>query len=376
VVEDTPIGYGHLDKEGDKTWLGVAVISRMRGKGFGERILFYLINRAKSMCLDKIHLSVDIINEGAIALYKKYGFEKTKNTPHIQFMELDLMSRLDIEKLSVSTISNPYHNITKFLTFCKLYHLNVEFSSGLSPQKNIVDIFHNYPFGKTPHNYFPAPEEPFVLNLASKNQEIRQRSIEHCYRGVDLAVSGGSHYYSAHAGFCVDPTPLELGKPFKLNQKYDRPQNFNLFVDSVKSIVDYAKENSCRFLIENNVIIQENFVNRENPLFCCTAEEMIQLYKRIDDSDNFGILLDTAHLKVSSTTLGFELDDAVQNLTPIVKCVHHSDNNGNYDTNSTMDNDYWFKAYMKYFKTINHVLEVKRINEKVILSQLNLLAQY
>ena len=57
------------------------------------------------------------------------------------------------------------------------------------------------------HNYFPVPKIPFVLNLASQDDEIYHLSLELVKRGIEFAESFGTGVHSFHAGFLLDPTP-------------------------------------------------------------------------------------------------------------------------------------------------------------------------
>ncbi len=82
------IGYGHLDKEGETTWLGIVVLNKFQGMGIGKRIMTELINNAKQLLLSSIKLSVDIENYKARALYEKIGFNLEKQTAKICYYKL------------------------------------------------------------------------------------------------------------------------------------------------------------------------------------------------------------------------------------------------------------------------------------------------
>jgi RimJ/RimL family protein N-acetyltransferase len=69
-VENDCVGYGHLDHDGENVWLGIMVLDKHVGKGYGNTIFEALINSTNS----DISLSVDKINIKAINLYKKYKF--------------------------------------------------------------------------------------------------------------------------------------------------------------------------------------------------------------------------------------------------------------------------------------------------------------
>ena len=39
------VGYGHLEIENDIVWLGIAIDSQKKGKGYGNQIMNYLISK-------------------------------------------------------------------------------------------------------------------------------------------------------------------------------------------------------------------------------------------------------------------------------------------------------------------------------------------
>jgi ribosomal protein S18 acetylase RimI-like enzyme len=73
--DTTPIGYGHLDRDGAYIWLGVVIADSMHGKNLGQFILNHLICKAIELNITKIKLSVDSNNTKAIKLYLKNNFK-------------------------------------------------------------------------------------------------------------------------------------------------------------------------------------------------------------------------------------------------------------------------------------------------------------
>jgi sugar phosphate isomerase/epimerase len=249
----------------------------------------------------------------------------------------------------------------------------LEFSSGMPYRPDMEKLFLEAPVRKLAHNYFPAPEIPFVLNLASSDDEIRSRSIEHCINGLILSQKAGAPFFSAHAGFCVDPHPDELGRRLALTNPFDRKAHWKLFIASVKHVAANAQRLGMKFLIENNVLASVNVhPNGSNPLLCCDADEMLQMLKEADHPD-LGLLVDTGHLKASSVTLKYDLQAAVKKLEGKVDCIHHSDNDGSFDTNDLMMAEYWFLQHLEKFRDIVHVIEVKRLSSVEIEEQIVLL---
>jgi len=276
--------------------------------------------------------------------------------------------------LYVSTLAFSGKEINELIEEARSAEFAIEFSSGLPHIENIREIFEAYPFPKLAHNYFPAPKVPFVVNLASKNDDIRNTSIKHCLQGLELSKKVGAPFFAAHAGFCLDPNPLELGKQLKQSgEVLDREEHWQIFLDAVVLILEKADELEIDFYIENNVTAAMNInVHGQNPLLCSHHREMIRL---IDDLPHprLGILLDTAHLKVSAKTIGFDLNEAVHDLRHFISAIHHSDNEGLLDNNQPITNDYWFAPFMPYFRNIPQVLEVKKLEIKEIMGQLELL---
>lgn len=251
-------------------------------------------------------------------------------------------------------------------------NIQLEFSSGIMHHKSALSIFNNFKGRKLMHNYFPAPKTPFVLNLASKNEKIRFSSINHCLINLEASKQNDIPFFSAHAGFCMDPEHESLGqKLVSHSNKIDKKEHFNLFEDSLLIIKAHCEKNDICFLIENNVITNENILNGSNPLLCCSSNEIINFLKSIN-SKHINLLLDTAHLKVSCNTLKLSLIDEMKRLIPFTKAIHHSDNNGVNDTNEKLNENYWFKIFLPYFKEIPHVLEVKAQNDEEILHQLKI----
>lgn len=79
LVDGTPVGYGHLDPEDGKVWLGVAITESAVGRGFGDLITTELITRGSSKQLTDIYLRVDRDNSRAQTLYARHGFKLESN---------------------------------------------------------------------------------------------------------------------------------------------------------------------------------------------------------------------------------------------------------------------------------------------------------
>ena len=78
------VGYGHLDKEENKVWLGIVVDEEHQNLGIGGLIMDDLLSKYK----ETIHLSVDKTNINAQKLYKKKLFTIIEENKNHYIMEL------------------------------------------------------------------------------------------------------------------------------------------------------------------------------------------------------------------------------------------------------------------------------------------------
>lgn len=69
-----PVGYGHLDPQGDIVWLGICVCENQVGKGYGKVIMAELTKKADFDGIPELILQVDKANVNAVSLYKKFNF--------------------------------------------------------------------------------------------------------------------------------------------------------------------------------------------------------------------------------------------------------------------------------------------------------------
>ncbi|HEX2616792.1 MAG TPA: GNAT family N-acetyltransferase [Flavobacteriales bacterium] len=355
--DDRPVAYGHLDPEGDTVWLGIAVQEQHQGQGYGNVMMTLLLDAARGAGVRALKLSVDTTNTAAIALYEKHGFRLAERTEAISFFVCDLTPKAEAVMSSLAFMGrSPAEMIAAALQ----EGFALEFSSGLPFHPEMEHVFLDAPLRRFAHNYFPAPQEPFVLNLGSTDAATRQRSIDHCVRGIELSYAVGAPFFSAHAGFCVDPKPSELGRKLEQVKQIDREANWAHFIASVKEVLARTRDLPTGMLLENNVLAPVNrYADGTNPLLCVDADEQLRLLADVNDP-RVGLLFDTAHMRVSAATLGFDLAESTAKLLPHVRCVHHSDNDGLVDDNRTFDAAYWFLSFMAQARHAVHVLETKK----------------
>jgi len=256
--------------------------------------------------------------------------------------------------------------------------LNIELSGGIHDKninKSLVNFKKKYPNLKfLIHNYFPPPKKSFVLNLASFDKNIEKLTVNHYMNSIKLCKKLNIDMYSFHAGFRIDPKPKELGKKFKNNKLNERKKTLKKFSDNLKKICIHAKKNKVSILIENNVITEKNLKNfKDDPFLLSHPKEIIEFFKKFPYK--IGLLLDVAHLKVSSRTLNFNLKKSHESLKKYIKAYHLSDNNSILDSNDSITYKSWFLKSLK--KKLNYyTIEVYKKDLNKLKQQVNLIKKY
>lgn len=82
-----PIGYSHLDKDGDNIWFGICVGEHYKGKGLGRQLMLATLKEADKQKISPILLTVYRDNIQAIKLYENLGFKVYKQNDMIFFMK-------------------------------------------------------------------------------------------------------------------------------------------------------------------------------------------------------------------------------------------------------------------------------------------------
>ena len=212
---------------------------------------------------------------------------------------------------------------------------NIELSGGtenyIGFENDLIKLKKEHNINYLLHNYFPPPNQHFVLNLASLNDKIYNESLDHYKRAIELSETLGADRYGLHAGFLIDPNINELGKSINKQKPFNREKSINRFCNAYNELQTQSKD--VAVYIENNVFSHQNQLNFGfNPFLLTNKEGYFELSKYT----TFSLLLDVAHLKVSCKTLGLNFNDELKELYSLSNYIHLSDNDGFSDSNKTI----------------------------------------
>lgn len=202
--------------------------------------------------------------------------------------------------VSTSSITQPFDLASVLQNYSENNIKYIELGSSHHYASNIEEILFQYPdVNFVVHNYFPPPEKEFALNIASFDENIRNNSIEHAKKTIDLCTKIGAPLYSMHAGMLADPNSIVFFEGFQFEEKTitsaDEEKAFQFLVKSCIELNAYAKQKGIKFAIETSGGHPSKF----SLLLMTKIEEFEKLYTEIDD-DNFGILLDIGHYNIST----------------------------------------------------------------------------
>ena len=252
---------------------------------------------------------------------------------------------------------------------------NIELSGGTEYyagyEDDILRMQDKYKLNYLVHNYFPPPKEEFVLNLASLDDNIYQKSMQHLCRSIRLCHRIGADRLSFHAGFFVDLNAEEVGNIVKEKQIKNKELSIKRFCDAFGKLEEESK--NLDLYLENNVYSWSNsrvFFNRI-PFMLLDYKDHKKLKKLI----NFKLLLDLAHLKVSANTLQLNFNEEADKMINESDYLHVSENNGKYDQNRELSNNADMVNTLKKYNLKEKTITLE-VNHKIgaIVQSLDILA--
>ncbi len=216
---------------------------------------------------------------------------------------------------------------------------NIELSGGTEYydgfEDDLLELKEQYNLNYMCHNYFPPPKEHFVLNLASLNDDIYEKTFTHLVKAIELSKKLGTKKFGFHAGFYINIEVKEIGKKLTKSNLANINESITKFCIGYKKLKAIA--DNVNLYLENNVYSSTNYdtYNGEIIAMLLSYQDNIELKNKID----FNQLLDVAHLKVSSKTLGLDFEDELKKMIAVSDYIHISDNDALHDLNHKLQEE-------------------------------------
>ncbi|HOK58250.1 MAG TPA: sugar phosphate isomerase/epimerase family protein [Methanothrix sp.] len=238
---------------------------------------------------------------------------------------------------------------------------DVEIGSSHSYIEDVDELLKRYSHAKfVIHNYFPPPKDPFMMNLAAQDENIRQRSLDVCRRAIELCSRIGAEFYSFHPGFRVAGT---LDMNFSLSGRIIPYEDaFRNFTRSLEKIVSYSREHGIKVAVEN--------LEHKNDAYMMTGPD--EFTRVLEMFPEVFVLLDLGHLKIASRMLCFTVEEFISRVRGSVIGIHVHDNDGRSDLHIDPSKSELLE-YISKISCSNIILESRNMSMAEILRCLKVL---
>lgn len=222
-------------------------------------------------------------------------------------------------------------------------------------EEELLILKEEYDLSYLIHNYFPPPQEAFVLNLASLNDKIYQKSLDHYRRAIDLSKRLGAKQFSLHAGYFIDIDIKEIGGKVGLYELSDRDKAIKRFCEGFNLLKENAAD--VELYIENNVLSHINALRYQHvrPFMLLDYNDYLELKYLID----FDLLLDVAHSRVSSYSLNLDFHNELDRMMAVSDYIHLSNNDGKSDQNKYFSQKDELLNKMSKYKLKNKIITIE-----------------
>lgn len=199
------------------------------------------------------------------------------------------------------------------------------------------------------HNYFPPPPESFVVNLASLDDRIRDRSLRHALDGLAFCAAIGALIYTVHPGFRSDPA----GPSASLSRNFDfrfqaapasdghAKEAFRRFLEAVQALGARAGELGVKLAVET-----QGSMSNPHQLLLQTPGEFEEFLAETADLP-VGLNLNLAHLSLASGALGFDLGPVLTRLAPRTIAIEVSHHDGTVDEHRPLVDGAWYWSVLE-----------------------------
>ena len=262
-----------------------------------------------------------------------------------------------------TTFSKDNEKLSDILSKISKYNIinKIELGSNHKYQKNYKFIS-KYNFDLLTHNYFPPLKKDFVINIASKDNLIRKKSINVIKKNIKFSKSIASKLYTFHPGFIEDPISKNIGNKnydFVWEKKLINRKNYELswklMISSIKEIIKYSKKINQKIAFET-----EGSLDKKHLLLMQKPNEFDNFSKEVSFLD-IGINLNLGHLNLASKAFNFSRSKFIKKIKKYVVAIEMSHNFRKKDDHLPLKKNAWYWKILNdnYFKNVFKILEVR-----------------
>lgn len=286
---------------------------------------------------------------------------------------------MQINNIYISTtFIDDGESLYKVLDICNENDINsIEIGSNHCYEEH-YDYISNYNFNWIVHNYFPIPKDSFVLNIASSNDKIYEKSIKHIKNAIDFCEKINAKLYTFHPGFITDPVGPNLSKnnyDFQWNNQKLINKDYSFAYDrmlrALEVSINYAKKKKIKIAIETEgSFMKKDHLLMQQPL------EFTKFMSEFDPAD-IGINLNIGHLLLASRAFNFDISDFVDGIERYIVAMELSHNDGVEDQHLPLKKNewYWSLIFDERFVRAFKILEFRNTSIQTIKNNIKLYNQ-
>lgn len=254
---------------------------------------------------------------------------------------------------------------------------NIELGSNHCYEKN-YNYLKKYKINYCVHNYFPIPKKKLIINIASQNKLLREKSLRHIKKSIKFSKKINARLYTFHPGFLTDPDGSNISNKnydFLWNKKKllsgSYVKSWKLMVSSIKKIITYSKQENIKIAIES-----EGSINFKDHLLMQRPIEYKKFFKIFNKKD-IGINLNIGHLNLAAIAFNFDKMKFVKEISNKIVAMELSHNYGKNDDHLPIKKNAWYWELInnEKFKNIPKILEFRNTKIQKIKDTYNLISK-
>jgi sugar phosphate isomerase/epimerase/ribosomal protein S18 acetylase RimI-like enzyme len=286
---------------------GIFVDYEKQQCGVGRKLTEWTLRWMDLLKCPQARLTVSEGNAVAKKMYESLGFEQTERRQKPNGDICIVMHRPAAMPALPVYVSSQCLSVREPLQerLDKLYDAGlhqIELSNyPVKDESEFFDWLREFPGRLMLHHFFPpTSDRSFVLNLASANDDVRNKTFAFFQRAVDWSAACGAAHYSIHAGYAAEPMDRnEHGFIFPMPTEQAREEALFRYSLTATALARYAQDHGVMLLIENNVVTEHN----KGKLLLATPDEFKAFLQHWPVGLPLGILLDWGHWQITASTL-------------------------------------------------------------------------
>lgn len=236
------------------------------------------------------------------------------------------------------------------------------------------------------HNYFPQTfGADFVVNIASQNESLRNKSIEHILSAIEYCQQIGARAYTFHPGFIgnVSAPNTNSNNPSLRNwdfqfsgqediNNFERRSALDLSIDSLLKIASHVRNSKVLLQVET-----EGSFSKKNRMIFDRPNDY-KLFSQAGVFEYFSINLNFAHVSLASIAHQFNRDLYIRMISPRVTCCEMSHSENLMDSHLPVQETDWFLNYLvqNQFAAQNFIIEARNCSLDEIVESYDLVRAF